>query len=56
MFRRYGDDALFQDTFNVRPDSMYDDRWLDYAVLFMGGVVERLPTTECLTLVLEEGS
>jgi len=52
VFRRHGEKALFDDTFNVRPDSMYDDRWLHYAVVHMGGVVERLPTTECLSLVL----
>uniref|UniRef100_A0A7S1AC73 Uncharacterized protein n=1 Tax=Noctiluca scintillans TaxID=2966 RepID=A0A7S1AC73_NOCSC len=52
VFRRYGDDALFQDTLNVRPDSIFDDRWVTFAVEHMGGKVVRLPTTECLSLVL----
>jgi len=52
VFRRYGELALFQDTLNVRPDSIYDDRWVHFAIEHMGGKVVRLPTTECLSLVL----
>jgi len=49
VFRRYGDEALFTDSLDV---SMFEDRWLDWAVRHMGGKVVELPLTECLSLVL----
>jgi len=52
VFRRYGRGALFNQTLNVREDSMFDDKWLDYAVKHMGGNVIVLPNTECISLVL----
>jgi len=52
VFRKYGPGALFNDTLNVNEDSIFDDRWLEYAVKHMGGEVVELPPTECTSLVL----
>jgi hypothetical protein len=52
VFRQNGPLSLFQDTLDIDESSIFDDKWLDYAVHHMNAEVVQLPTTECLSLVL----
>jgi hypothetical protein len=52
VFRQHGDEALFDDTEHLMEDHLFDDKWLDSALQHMEAKVVHLPTTECLSLVL----